>query len=175
MAYRLPLRRASAAALAAAAFAPVLAAGAHAQPPLVQPEAGWPPANECATADLDKVSDKAAFAAAILDAVHRLESFDPREAKGLLERVDLCCDLLAELEPDQRTLMAARLAYAARLMAQHDEELARELDRLVDLCGERVIDVSYGAARGAEAGSGPDLPSFFGGSGAGGGGLPSEN
>jgi hypothetical protein len=175
MVYRLPVCCVQAAALAAAAVTAVLPGAASAQP-LDDPALERLAADQCATADFHDRAQKAAFAASVLDAVQRLERFDPEEAERLLERLLLCCDLLADLDHDQRTLMAARLAYAARLMAQYDAELARELDRLVDLCGDRVIDVSYGAARGPDRASGSGTPSFFGGSGGGGGGgVPTDN
>jgi len=176
MAYRLPrcwVR--GVAVLTAAGIAVAPAAWAE---PVLAPQVERLSADECATADIEDAGQKAAFAASVLDAVERLERFDREAAAELLERILLCCDLVAELEHDQRILMAARLAYAARLMAEHDPELARELDRLVDLCGDRVIDVSYGAARGPDGGSDAGAVSLFGGSGSGGGGgggVPTDN
>lgn len=174
MVYRLPLICTRLAALAAAAGAAVAPAPGVAEPAF-EAEAERLAAGRCATAGFVDNEQKAAFAATVLDAVQRLERFDREEAARLLERIELCCDLVADLDPEQRTLMAARLAYAARLMAEHDAELARELDRLIDLCGDNVVDVSYGAARGSEGGSDTGAPSLFGGSGGGGGGVPSDN
>lgn len=174
MVYRLPFLCARVAALAAAAGAAIAPGAARAEP-LVMPEPERLAAGQCVTAGLEGAAEKAAFAASVLDAVAQLERFDRREAEALLERILLCCDLVANLHHDQRTLMAARLAYAARLMAEHDPELARELDRLVELCGDRVVDVSYGAARGADAGDARSLPLFGGAAGGGGGGVPTDN
>ncbi|HEX2255835.1 MAG TPA: hypothetical protein VHG92_03875 [Afifellaceae bacterium] len=158
------------------AVSSVVAPGAGGAEPLVALDGDRLAAGQCATAGIEHTAQKAAFAASVLDAVERLERFDAREAEQLLERILLCCDLVADLEQDQRTLMAARLAYAARLMAEYDPELARELDRLVDLCGDRVVDVSYGAARGADgSGDAGSLSLFSGSGGGGGGGVPSDN
>lgn len=72
-------------------------------------------------------------------------------SEGIVDRLPECCQIVISSDSDANIAFGAALALATRDLGEKDIEPAREIERMIGLCGDEVALRSYEIARGEDS------------------------